>query len=122
MKARIAALAVMSMIGTGLAGCGEVGMCSKTSLGSVESPNGDYSVEMVTADCVAASKANWVILQKTSGWLRERKIVAIVDATGENAAKLRARWMSDRVLYVRTRGAPVWSFQPYWRDVEIKAK
>ncbi len=105
-----------------LGGCGEVGMCSKTSLGSEESPSGAYSVEMVTADCVAASKSNWIILQKTSGWLRERKIVAIVDATGANADKVRARWMSDKLLYVRTRGAPVWSFQPYWRDVEIEDK
>lgn len=110
------------MMGTGLAGCGEVGMCSKTPMGAVSSPSGDYSVEIVTADCLAASKANWVILQKTSGWLRERKIVAIVDATGANSAKLKARWMSDRLLYMRTRGAPVWSFQPYWRDVEIEDK
>ena len=110
------------MIGTGLAGCGEVGMCSKTPMGAVASPSGDYSVEIVSADCLAASKANWVILQKTSGWLRERKIVAIVDATGANGAKLKARWMSDRLLYMRTRGAPVWSFQPYWRDVEIEDK
>ncbi len=97
-------------------------MCSKTSLGSEESPNGAYSVEMVTADCVAASRADWIILQKTSGWLRERKIVAIIDATGANAEKVRARWRSDRVLYVRTHGAAVWSFQPYWRDVEIQDK
>ena len=119
---RWAALAGLGVLGVTLGGCGEIGMCSKTSLGTEESPNGAYSVEMVTADCVAASKANWIILQKTSGWLRERKIVAIVDATGENAAKIKARWMSDRLLYVRTRGASVWSFQPYWRDVEIEDK
>jgi hypothetical protein len=122
MTTRLAALVVIGWLGVVLGGCGEVGMCSKTSLGSEESPNGAYSVEMVTAECVAASKANWIILEKTSGWLRERKIVAIVDATGANADKLKARWMSDRVLYVRTRGAPVWSFQPYWRDVEIEDK
>jgi hypothetical protein len=122
MKAQIAALTAMGLVGVALSGCGEVGMCSKTSLGSVDSPNGEYSVEMVTAECVAASKANWIILQRTSGWLRERKIVAIVDATGANADKVKARWMSDRLLYVRTRGAPVFSFQPYWRDVEIEDK
>ena len=97
-------------------------MCTKTSKGSVDSPDGSYSVEMVTAECVAASKANWIILEKTSGWLRERKIVAIVDATGANADGVRARWASDRLLYVRTRGASVWSFQPYWRNVEIEDK
>lgn len=122
MKARIAALAAMGVVSVGLSGCGEVGMCSKTPLGSRLSPDGDYSVEMVTADCVAASRANWVILQKTSGWWRERKIVAIVDATGRNADTLRVRWMSERLLYMRTRGASVWSFQPYWRDVEIEDK
>jgi hypothetical protein len=122
MNTRLAVWAALGGLITLLSGCGEVGMCSKTSLGSEDSPNGAYSVEMVTADCVAASKADWIILQKTSGWLRERKIVAIVDATGANAGKVRARWMSDRVLYVRTRGASVWSFQPYWRDVQIEDK
>jgi len=122
MNTRFAVLAAMGGWTALLSGCGEVGMCSKTSLGSEDSPNGAYSVEMVTADCVAASKANWIILQKTSGWLRERKIIAIIDATGANADKIKARWMSDRVLYVRTRGASVWSFQPYWRDVEIEDK
>jgi len=112
----------MGVLGIALEGCGEIGMCSKTPLGSEDSPSGAYSVEMVTADCVAASKADWIILQKTSGWLRERRIVAIVDATGANADKVKARWMSDKLLYVRTSGASVWSFQPYWRDVQIEDK
>jgi hypothetical protein len=115
-------MAGLGVLSVALESCGEIGMCSKTSLGSEDSPNGAYSVEMVSADCVAASKANWIILQKTSGWLRQRKIVAIIDATGANADKITARWMSDKLLYVRTRGASVWSFQPYWRDVQIEDK
>jgi len=112
----------MGLTSVALSGCGEIGMCSKTSLGSEDSPSGEYSVEMVRADCVAASKANWIVLQKTSGFLRERKIVAIVDATGDHADKIKARWMSDKLLYVHARGASVWSFQPYWRDVQIEDK
>ncbi len=116
----LSGLAALGITAIALGGCGEIGMCTKTSLGSQDSPSGDYSVEIVGAECVATSRADWIILQKTSGWLRERKIVAIIDATGANAGKIRARWMSDRRLYVRTRGAAVWSFQPYWRDVQIE--
>ncbi len=122
MQARLAALAFLAMTASGLSGCGEVGMCSKTSLGSDDSPGGQYSVEIVHARCLASAPADWVILQKTSGFLRERKIVAIFDASSDKSDKVKARWATDRLLYVRDRGANVWSFQPYWRDVEIEDK
>ncbi|MGZ3298231.1 MAG: hypothetical protein ACXU8U_00010 [Asticcacaulis sp.] len=115
-------MAYILITGTVLSGCGEIGLCSKTPLDSQDSPGGQYKVEIIAADCLATSKADWVVLSRTSGLLRQRKIIAVVEAGDDDTRRVKARWVTDQLLYVRSRGASVWSFQPYWRDVQIEDK
>ena len=106
-----------------LGGCGEVGMCSKTSLDSHDSPTGRYSVEIVSADCVGTSKAKWVVLHKLDGAFRGSKAVAVFDDSDPDAdVAVSARWLSDRMVVIHAHGAKVWSFQPNWHDVRVVDK
>ena len=116
-------LTVVSLGALGLAGCSELGMCSKESLSTVDSPDGRYSVELVSADCVGTSKARWVVMKKLAGAFHDSKSVAIFDDSDPDVdLKISVRWVESDKVIIHTHGAKVWSFQPNWHDVKIMEK
>jgi len=101
-----------------LAGCSQVGLCTKTSTASLLSPSGRYQVELISADCVGAPKAKWVVLHNLDGWLKGQKIVAIFGDDGADSS-VDVKWIDDKHLAIRAQNAKAWSFQPNWHDVSI---
>ena len=117
---RLTVLATAALI---LSGCSELGMCSKESLSSVDSPDGRYSVALVSADCVGTSKARWVVMKKLAGAFHDSKSVAIFDDSDPDAKlKISVKWEGNDKMIIHTHGAKVWSFQPNWHDVKIMEK
>lgn len=119
----VVGLTVVLMAALSLAGCSELGMCSKEILSEVDSPDGRYSVELVSAKCVGTSKARWVVMKKLAGAFHDSKSVAIFDDSDPDIdLKISVKWVGNDSMIIHTHGAKVWSFQPNWHDVKIMEK
>ncbi len=113
----------VSLMALAMSGCSELGMCSKESLFAIDSPDGRYRVEVVSADCVGTSRARWVVMKKLSGALHDSKSVAIFDDSNPDVdLKISVKWVGSDRMIIHTHGAKVWSFQPNWHDVKIMEK
>lgn len=106
-----------------MGGCSRVGLCTKDVLSSDESPDGRYSVEVVSSKCFGATKAREVVMHKLTGAWHDSRPVAIFDDSDEDMeVRVNAAWDGDTQVVVHGHGAKLWSFQPGWHDVRIIEK
>jgi len=104
-------------------GCSEVGLCNKDVLASDESPDGRYSVEVVSAKCFGTSRSREVVMHKLSGALHDSRPVAVFDDSDPDAeVRVNAVWSGSEQVIIHAHGARLWSFQPGWHDVRITEK
>ena len=123
MRYNVLRLTVFATLVLALSGCSELGMCSKESLFAIDSPDGRYQVEVVSADCVGTSKARWVVMKKLAGAFHDSKSVAIFDDSDPDIdLEISVKWVGSDRMVIHTHGAKVWSFQPNWHDVKIMEK
>ena len=116
-------LAIVAIMALGFSGCSELGMCKKNSLFALDSPDGRYRVEVVSADCVGTSRARWVVMKTLDGAFHDSKSVAIYDDSDPDLdLKITVKWVGNDHMIIHTHGAKVWSFQPNWHDVKIMEK
>jgi len=115
-------LALTLALALPLGGCSHLGLCSKDVLSSDESPDGRYSLEIVSSKCMGTTKSREVVMRKLSGWRDSRPVAVFDDSRPDVELRINAVWNGNDQVVIHAHGAKLWSFQPGWHDVRIIEK
>jgi len=93
-------------------------LCSRAAAQVLTSPNGAMELSLAQVSCFGGAQQQRLMIRRLDAGSGAPHSLVVFD----DAAKVRATWISDGEIVFNQRGGRIETYQPIWRDVRIHYK